>query len=138
VRSARNEAASQGGLAKRNPPSFETSAITEVGGLRFADPPCGLHLYCICSDYICGDSIGLFEDTGHTRFSCPLLSLDSSALPASLEFGDLLLLLPGKLPRSVQAAAIPPDFILSPGQKHSGLPALLVGFVVASVSACCR
>jgi len=49
-----------------------------------------------------------------------------------------LKLLSGKLARGVQAAAIPPDLMLSPGQKHSGLPALLVGFVVASVSACCR
>src|SRR5262245_28921028 len=57
----------------------------------------------------------------------------STSLP--LDFVELLLLLPGQLPPGEQAAAIPPGLTLSRAQKHSCLPALLVGFVVASVSA---
>jgi hypothetical protein len=47
-------------------------------------------------------------------------------------------LLPGQLSPGEQAAAIPPSIILSPAHKHGGVPALKVGFVVASVSARCR
>ena len=49
-----------------------------------------------------------------------------------------MLLLRGQLARSVQAAAIPPHFSWSPGNEHSGLPAVLIGFEVGWVSACRR
>ena len=58
--------------------------------------------------------------------------------PRSLEIGDLIILLSGQLPPGEQAAAIPPDFPVSPSQEQSVLPALLVGLEVAYVSARCR
>src|SRR5207253_1106420 len=80
---------------------------------------------------ICSDSIGLSEDKWHTRFGCPIMSLDSSALPASLNFGDL------KLPAGEQAGAIPPGSILVPAQEHFGALAIQVVFKGECVSARC-
>ena len=54
------------------------------------------------------------------------------------EFCDILRLFSGKLTSREKAAAIPPDFIWPRRQKQSGLPAFLVGLVVAHVSACRR
>jgi len=47
----------------------------------------------------------------------------------SLEFGDLIFL------AGSQAATIPPDLIVSPAHKQPVVPALIVGFEVAHVSA---
>src|SRR5947209_4061043 len=62
---------------------------------------------------------------------------DGLSTSRSLEFGDLNLL-PGQLSAGEQAAAIPPDFGVSPSQEQSVVPALEIGFEVAHVSARCR
>ena len=62
---------------------------------------------------------------GELNAPSPILSLTSWPL----EFGDPVLIAGG------QTAAVPPDFIVPPAHKQSVVPALIVGFEVAHVSA---
>ena len=64
-------------------------------------------------------------------FGCPIMSLSSSSLPASLEFGDL------EFAASGQAPAIPPGSVAIPARERFGAHAPRVGRVGECVSARC-
>src|SRR4029079_16006577 len=70
--------------------------------------------------------------TNDTWFSCPRLSLDSSALPVSILCGD------PKFPPIQHAGAIPPGSLSVPAQEHFGFHALRVVPVGECVFAHCR
>jgi hypothetical protein len=65
------------------------------------------------------------------RFSCPLSSLDTRALPVSILCGD------PKFPPSQHAGAIPPGSLSVPAQEHFGFYALPVVPVSECVFAGC-
>ena len=63
-----------------------------------------------------GNAVTTFRSgwTNDTRFSCPLSSLDTRALPVSILCGD------PKFPPSQHAGAIPPGSLSVPTQEHFG------------------